>query len=261
MCSARWRSVRGGRRTLTVALVVLAALVVCGCTPEELQRWWVERGNAPLEEPELSAAAAGATSFWEEVARRHRFTVTVAPIDAVVAQRMIPSSWRPGCPVPLEDLRYVRLSYMDPRGEEQLGEMVVHRDAVFAVAVAFKEMWDERFRITSMRLVDDFGGDDRASMAADNTSAFNCRMVAGGSRFSEHAYGRALDINPVENPYVSAGGVEPAAGAAFLDRGDVRPGMLVDASVPVSTFERMGWGWGGRWRSPVDYQHVSATGR
>jgi poly-gamma-glutamate synthesis protein (capsule biosynthesis protein) len=248
-------------RLSALAVVALALVAVSGCTPEEYQRWWVERGNPALEEPELSEAAARATSFWDEAPRRHRFTVSVAVIDPATAARMTPSSWRPGCPVPLDDLRYLRLSYMDRNGAEAVGELVVHRDAVFAAAVAFKEMWDERFPITSMRLVDDFGGDDGASMAADNTSAFNCRRVSGSERFSEHAYGRAVDINPVENPSLSAGAVEPAAGAAYLDRGDVRAGMLVAGSVPVTTFDRLGWGWGGRWRSSLDYQHVSATGR
>jgi hypothetical protein len=242
-------------------MALVAALLMMGCTPEEFQRWWVERGNPPLQEPQLSESAAGATAFWAEVARRNRFTVSVASIDDALAARMTPTSWRPGCPVPLEDLRYLRLSYMDPAGREMSGELVVHHDAVFAVAVAFKEMWDARFPITSMRLVDDFGGDDEASMTADNTSAFNCRSVVGGAHFSEHAYGRAVDINPVENPYLSAAGASPPAGAGFLDRRNVRAGMLVAGSVPVSSFDRLGWGWGGRWRSSIDYQHVSASGR
>jgi hypothetical protein len=242
-------------------VAVATALIVLGCTPEDFQRWWVERGNPPMQEPQLSEAAVGATAFWAEVARRNRFVVTVAPIDPALADRMTPASWRPGCPVPLAELRYLRLSYMDPAGREVLGELVVHQGVVFAVAVAFREMWDARFPITSMALVDDFGGDDDASMAAGNTSAFNCRMVTGGARFSEHAYGRAIDINPVENPYVSSAAVSPPAGVAYLDRGNLRAGMLVAGSVPVSSFERLGWGWGGRWGSPVDYQHVSATGR
>jgi hypothetical protein len=111
-----------------------------------------------------------------------------------------------------------------------------------------------------VRLVDEFGGDDDRSMTANNSSGFNCRPVSGTSRWSEHAYGRAVDINPRQNPYVTArGAVLPPEGEAFVDRRHVRPGM-VDESV-VDAFARIGWRWGGSWRSGQDYQHFSATGR
>jgi hypothetical protein len=102
-----------------------------------------------------------------------------------------------------------------------------------------------------MELVEKFGGSDEASMAADNTSAFNCRRIAGTSRWSEHAYGRAIDINPVENPHVTAA----------IDRSQLRPGMIVADDVVVKAFAAIGWSWGGTWRSSKDYQHFSATGR
>jgi hypothetical protein len=150
---------------------------------------------------------------------------------------------------------------MEFAGAERTGELVVHRDAVDVVVALVRAMWEEGFPIASMRLVDDFGGDDDASMAANNTSAFNCRTVAGTSRWSEHALGRALDINPVQNPYVSSGGIEPAAGAAFANRAVVRPGMLVAGSPAINVVDFVGWGWGGRWSSAKDYQHISASGR
>ena len=126
---------------------------------------------------------------------------------------------------------------------------------------ALRTLWEERFPIASMRLVDDFGGDDAASMAANNTSAFNCRRVAGSTSWSQHAYGRAVDVNPVQNPWVSGSTVDPRAGAAFADRRRVRPGMLVSGAPAVRAFEVRGWGWGGRWSSVKDYQHFSANGR
>ena len=104
------------------------------------------------------------------------------------------------------------------------------------------------------------GSDDR-SMRADNTSGFNCRFVGGTSRWSEHAYGNAIDVNPVENPYVHGGLVEPPAGRAFLDRSQRRAGMATRTSVLVRTFDSAGWHWGGRWSSSKDYQHFSTTGR
>jgi hypothetical protein len=97
-------------------------------------------------------------------------------------------------------------------------------------------------------------------MAADNTSAFNCRFVPGTRRWSAHAYGRAIDVNPVENPYLAAGRVQPPAGRAYLDRTRVRPGMAVRGGVLVRAFAAAGWPWGGRWRGTPDYQHFSASG-
>jgi poly-gamma-glutamate synthesis protein (capsule biosynthesis protein) len=111
-----------------------------------------------------------------------------------------------------------------------------------------------------LRLVDDFGGSDDASMAVDNTSAFNCRPVAGTTRWSQHAYGRAIDINPLRNPYVEPGRVSPVEGAAYADRSDVRPGMIVEGGPVVAAFDALGWGWGGRWAGGADYQHFSAAG-
>ncbi len=236
-------------------------VVGTGCTPEQFQRWWTGRGNAPMTEPELSEAAAGATRFWAEVSRSNRFTATVEPIDGALVARMTPTSWRPGCPVPLRDLRHVRVSHMDFADSERTGELVVHSDSVATVLAAFEYLWDESFPIASMRLVDDFGGINEASMDANNTSAFNCRRIAGSARLSQHSYGRAIDINPVQNPYVAGQVILPRAGAAYLERARVRPGTLVAGSAPVRVFEFLGWGWGGRWSNSKDYQHVSANGR
>jgi hypothetical protein len=110
-----------------------------------------------------------------------------------------------------------------------------------------------------MQPVDVYGGSDDASMAADNTSGFNCRYVAGTTRWSAHAYGLAIDVNTVENPYLVAGSVLPPAGTAFLDRAVHRPGMAVPGGDLVTAFASVGWQWGGRWASP-DYQHFSKTG-
>jgi len=252
---------RDARSRVAVVAAVCSMVLLAGCTPEQFQAWWTARGNPPLQEPELSRRAAIATNYWREVARQRRFSYSVHRIDSALAARMTPSSWRPGCPVPLSSLRYLWVSYMDPQGRERTGEIVVHADAVSHTVMAFKVMWDHRFPITRMRLVDDYGGNDDASMAADNTSAFNCRRVAGSSSWSEHSYGRAIDLNPVENPYVSGSTVSPPAGAAYLDRGDARPGMVRRGDAVHRVFTQMGWGWGGDWSSSKDYQHFSATGR
>ncbi len=161
--------------------------------------------------------------------------------------------------MPLESLRYVSLSHWGFEGTVRQGELVVHADVVDSLERAFAELFEQRFPIRSMRLVDDYGGDDDRSMAADNTSAFNCRPVAGTRRWSQHAYGRAVDINPVENPYVHGGRVDPPAAAPFTDRATVRPGMLIADGPAVAAFASVGWTWGGTWGSP-DFQHLSANG-
>jgi hypothetical protein len=111
-----------------------------------------------------------------------------------------------------------------------------------------------------MRSVDAYRANDDRSMAADNTSAFNCRFVSGTSRWSMHAYGEAIDVNPVENPYVNGSRVQPPAGQAYLDRSNFRPGMAVPGRSLVRAFAAVGWKWGGRWRGTPDYQHFSTTG-
>ncbi|HYZ17967.1 MAG TPA: M15 family metallopeptidase [Gaiellaceae bacterium] len=174
----------------------------------------------------------------------------------------LPRSWRAGCPVPASQLRRVRLLHWGFDGRAHNGTLVVHADVAGDLRRVFARLYAARFPIRRMRVVDVYGGNDRRSMAADNTSAFNCRyaMAPGPRRWSAHAYGKAIDVNPVENPYVSGRRVSPPAGAAYLDRSRVRPGMAVRGGVLVRAFDSVGWSWGGRWAGTPDYQHFSATG-
>jgi hypothetical protein len=170
------------------------------------------------------------------------------------------ASYHAGCPVGPAQLRRLRLSYWGFDGQPHTGTLVVHADAVDAMAGAFRRLYDARFPIRQMLTVDHYGADDRASMAADNTSAFNCRFVSGTTRWSQHAFGHAIDVNTIENPYVQGSYVSPPAGAAYTDRSKIRPGMAYDGGALVEAFAAVGWQWGGRWSTP-DYQHFSSTGR
>ena len=187
------------------------------------------------------------------------FTGSSVSIDADLTARLA-SSWRAGCPVPLADLRYLTLTYRGFDGADHTGELVVAASVADAVLATFKELYQDGYPIASMRLVDDFGGDDDASMAANNTSAFNCRPITGGGGFSEHSFGTAIDVNPVQNPYVSGSTVLPAAGRPFVDRPLV-PGVIHDGDPVVQAFAAHGMRWGGDWRGPIDYQHFSVSGR
>lgn len=186
------------------------------------------------------------------------FTSSVRPIDAELRARMA-YSWRPGCPVKRTGLRYVRVTHLGFGGTARQGELVVHKNASADVVTVFRALYEARFPIRRMRLVDDYRGSDAASMAANNTSAFNCRRVTGSSSWSEHSYGRAIDINPVQNPYVSGGTVEPPAGERYVQRSPRRKGMVSRAV--RAAFRSVGWSWGGAWTSLKDYQHFSSTGR
>ncbi len=182
-----------------------------------------------------------------------RFTGTVVAIPAAIQAELTGVSWRPGCPVPLARLRLVQLTFWGFDAAAHQGELVVHEDVARAIVRIFERLYDARFPIRQMRRIDAYGGSDDASMAADNTSMFNCRNAYGSKNWSVHAYGKAIDINTVENPYLPGKNqVLPAAGAAYLDRRAVRPGMIVAGDVVVRAFAAEGFRWGAAWQ---DYQH------
>jgi hypothetical protein len=189
------------------------------------------------------------------------FRGTIARIDSAQAKRMTGVSWRPGCPVSLRDLRLLTLSHWGFDAKVRAGHLIVHEDAARPVLGVFRKLYAERFPISRIVPVDAYGASDFRSIEADNTSAFNCRYVEGTSRWSEHAYGRALDVNPIENPYVSGGQTSHRASVPYLDRSRRRPGMAHEGGALVRAFDAIGWGWGGRWASVRDYQHFSASGR
>jgi len=188
------------------------------------------------------------------------FRGTIARVDTAQAKRMTGISWRQGCPVALRDLRILSFSHWGFDRKAQTGRLVVHEDVARPLLGVFRDLYAERFPIRKVVPVDAYGANDFRSIEADNTSAFNCRYVDGTRRWSEHAYGRAIDINPIENPYVSGGRTSHRASVPYLDRGRRRPGMAHEGGTLVRAFDAIGWGWGGRWTSVKDYQHFSAGG-
>ncbi|HZS23428.1 MAG TPA: M15 family metallopeptidase [Gaiellaceae bacterium] len=179
---------------------------------------------------------------------------------ARVTRADLPYSWHPGCPVAPSGLRRIRLAYIGFDGERHLGALVVNASVVPQVVTVFRTLYRARFPIRRMQPIDAYQGNDDRSAAADNTSGFNCRkaVAAGAPSWSMHAYGEAIDVNDVENPYIFGGRVIPPAGRAYESRGDVRPGMAVPGGTLVRAFASVGWGWGA---SFGDYQHFSTNGR
>ncbi|WGW02274.1 M15 family metallopeptidase [Tropicibacter oceani] len=190
---------------------------------------------------------------------------TQAPIPDAVWARMDGVSWHAGMGCPgREALRLLSIPHLDFQGQGAVGEMIVAADVAEDVLDIFADLHAAGFQIELMRPVHLFMGDDGRSMAANNTSAFNCRVVGGTNRLSQHAFGKAMDINPVQNPYVKGGYTSPEAGKSF-DGADERtgdvPGIVLPDGPVTRAFKARGWGWGGDWSSSRDYQHFSQNGR
>lgn len=183
-----------------------------------------------------------------------------ATVSAVTAADL-GATWRPGCPVPPDQLRRVELDHWSYDGRLHRGELVVDAAITDAVIDVFGRLAALRFPIEKMHTPDRYpGAEDELSMRDNNTSAFNCRGIPGSTSWSWHAYGRAVDINPLVNPSFTGTvdapqRIEPATGTPWLDRTRRDIGMLHDGDQAVEAFVSRGWRWGGYWRTPLDYQH------
>lgn len=178
------------------------------------------------------------------------------PLNGDLLKQVRHITWHEGCPIPPEDLSVLRVSYRNFAGSRAEGVLIVNTKLAPELDEIFGELYKQKFPIERMEPVENFGGDDLKSMAANNTSAFNCRDITGKKgQFSNHSWGRAIDINPLTNPYVKGTQVLPEAGKAYLDRTQFHPGSILAGSAIVKLFERHGWTWGGAWRDRQDYQH------
>ena len=194
---------------------------------------------------------------------RRAHTGEISGVPPAVRARMEGVSWHgddPRCPR-WADLAYLQLDHVTFDGVAR-GELVVAAVLAARTVALFRRLWQLGFPVRQLRLVDDFAASDDASMAADNSSAFNFRVIAGTDLLSQHALGRAIDINPVENPWrkadpAGAGRIVPDAGRAFADRTVIRPGMIVRPGPVVAAFDELGWEWGGDWRHSFDDHHIA----
>jgi hypothetical protein len=186
------------------------------------------------------------------------FKREIYPISDATLKRMKDgNSFHDGCPVSTLDLRLVKLTYKDFKNVDHLGEMIVHKDLVHDVVDIFKNLYEMEFPIKSMRLISDFNGSDEASMMANNTSAFNCRFIKGTKKYSKHSFASAIDLNPMLNPCVIKGEVDPPNAKRYKDRSIKERGMILKGSNVVNLFKKRGWIWGGDWKSLKDWQHFS----
>lgn len=189
---------------------------------------------------------------------------SVSTITPSVKQRMLKgNSWRKGCPVGLNDLRYLRVRHINFRGQELMGELIVHKDVSDEVTKIFEALYDAKYPVRNMKVVSDYRGNDWDSIEADNTSAFNCRKATGSQKWSKHSYGKAIDINPIENPYIARSGhVSHKASLVYSKRVHQNStyadrALLLNHDKAVKVFKKYGWKWGGDWHGVKDYQHFS----
>jgi hypothetical protein len=192
------------------------------------------------------------------------YQADISKITLEIKARMIKgNSYRKGCPVGLEDLRYLRIKHKNFIGKEQTGELVVHKDVAKEVVQIFKALYEVDYPIYQMRLVSDYQGNDWRSIEADNTSGFNCRKATGSNHWSKHSYGKAIDINPIENPYISRSGrISHKASLVYRKRVHQNSSytdraVLLPDDQAVKIFKKYGWKWGGDWYGVKDYQHFS----
>lgn len=178
-----------------------------------------------------------------------------AVVEPVTAQDL-GATWRPECPVAPAQLRRIELDYLGLDTVTHRGQIVVNQDLVDDTIAVFDRLYRMGFPIERMRTADQYpNADDELSMRDNNTSAFNCRDIPGTGRWSYHAYGRAIDLNPRFNPYIDSEGIQPANAEVYADRDRIDPGLLHAGDAAVRAFTEHGWRWGGNWRSPKDYQH------
>ncbi|HEV2782695.1 MAG TPA: M15 family metallopeptidase [Actinophytocola sp.] len=186
-----------------------------------------------------------------------RYAATAAPVPADVLAR---STWQPSCPVAAADLRYLTMPFWGFDGRPHTGEMIVDARVADGVTKVFGSLYAARFPIEEMRVTSRPELDAPPTGDGNNTTAFVCRPAVGQTRWSAHAYGLAIDLNPFCNPYVRGNLVLPELASSYVDRRDVRPGMVFPGDGTVRAFAGIGWSWGGNWRSPLDLQHFTATG-
>ncbi len=189
------------------------------------------------------------------------FTSSISPISPEIRAAMLETGvWKEGCPVPIDGLSELRIAHHTLDGVET-GLLVAASVQAEGLVQVFATLYESQVIVEKMRPAHEYGGDDHKMMADNNTSAFNCRAVEGGAKYSEHSYGHALDLNPLWNPYVRGEKVQPPGGVNYLDRSMDKSGLVTEDGPVVHAFASIGWEWGGAWTRSKDYQHFSATGK
>ena len=185
----------------------------------------------------------------------------IKKIDENYAKTMENVSYHKGCPVPLDDLRIINIKYLGFDEAISYGDLIVHKDVAFEVSEIFEELFKINYPIQQITPIEKYKGDDFESIEANNTSAFNCRKAEASKKYSKHSFGKAIDINPIQNPYIYPNGTSShKASKEFIKRVSINDtvqsrALLLPNSEAVMIFKKYGWKWGGDWKNIKDYQH------
>ena len=184
------------------------------------------------------------------------FKGLIGSIPVRIKASMQNTTWDSFCPVSIDDLAYVTASYWGFDNKVHTGHLIIDQKLAIEVVEIFEELFVNKFPIQQMRLMSEFNGSDDLSMSANNTSCFNCRYCTSSNKIlSKHAYGRAIDINPVYNPFVKKNTILPPNGHEYTNRNKKLKGMIKKSDACYNAFIKRGWRWGGDWKSLKDYQH------
>lgn len=260
------------RRVVGVAVALAVAAVIAIAGTDALTSVDARPTASPTPPPAPARAApptaaspAASTATSPQPAAAPRFTGGVFRIGPFLRERLVGRNWRSGCPVGIHDLRHVRVSYWDFRGQVRAGPLIVHETQARDVLWVFRRLFEAEFPIHRIELPPRYRPPTRRDWFSTRnlTAAFNCRPATGNpGSLSHHSYGWAIDINPLQNPYVrSDGSVLRRAAKPYTDRSLREPGMVGPGDIVVRSFARIGWEWGGDWVTLKDYMHFSLTGR
>ena len=239
---------------LLVASAALTVLCVAACSPD-----LALPGPTSQPHPAAATTAPGAQQVPAQPPAQPTFRASVTVLGSSWRWRLR-HTWHPGCPQPLSGLTLIRMTYWGFDQQAHTGELTVNAAVTKKIIKVFSVLYRARYQIHRMVLPDVYGGSDPRSTNADNTSAFNCRLVDGTNDWSMHAYGLAVDINPCENVYIENGYIDPPRCKANADRSRHVPGLIHAGGLVTRAFAAVGWGWGGSWVTPKDYQHFSSNG-
>ena len=230
-------------------------IILCGCAGSQIQQQheYTSQTTTPLHTqttiqttpaPELIPSPATFEPIF-----------TKEPLPDHIINKITGVTFHENTPFGYDFLAYLTISFVDFYDVEQIGHMIVAYEIASEVLEIFKDIFEARFPIYRMMLIDYFYADDYLSLHANNTSAFNFRYIAGTNVISRHGFGMAIDINPVQNPYIRGSTIKPASGEKYVDRSNIRPGMIIPGDVVYTAFMSRGWVWGGNWNIPRDYHH------
>lgn len=185
---------------------------------------------------------------------------TAEPISDATFKRMQGKSYKDNCTIPLKELRYIKILHYGFDGKIKSGELVCHHTIAADLIDIFRELYKARYPIECVQLIDDYNANDEQSMLHNNTSCFNYRHVAGTRSLSLHSQGKAIDINPLYNPYVKrlrngSTSISPKAGRAYANRSKTFKHKIDHNDLVYKLFKQHGFTWGGDWKSVKDYQH------